>query len=227
MPILKSQPSAHDFSALTKSVQLLEEWRNECESQERQSLAVSTSELASGDAIQDYVASNRLKEEFGKDVCFDYSSLFHYQNDSTRVILQLPSTLSGDSVGADIAPSAEPPAQPTTETVMLSWDTEKPVDVHWLTNQCTNFLIAKADSGGQVGMTPEELTQTLYTILRSSKSDTELQSELFDLLGMESFDFVQLLLERRPEVWLFAPITCSSFHQCRLLVLLQILEASS
>ncbi|GFS12384.1 activating signal cointegrator 1 complex subunit 3-like, partial [Elysia marginata] len=46
----------------------------------------------------------------------------------------------------------------------------------------------------------DELSTTIYDVLSSQRSDDELQTEMFDLLGFERFELIQQLLEKRGQI---------------------------
>ena len=48
-----------------------------------------------------------------------------------------------------------------------------------------------------IGLSVPEFTETILTMLSSSKKTEELQTELFDLCGFERFDMIGAVLENR------------------------------
>jgi hypothetical protein len=68
----------------------------------------------------------------------------------------------------------------------------EPLDTEWLRNQCARFA---AGSGSPMHAT--ELASSITTYLLSSKTDLELQEQLFNFLGYASVEFVELLLKNR------------------------------
>ncbi|XP_076827951.1 activating signal cointegrator 1 complex subunit 3 isoform X3 [Brachyhypopomus gauderio] len=54
--------------------------------------------------------------------------------------------------------------------------------------------------GNMVSSSAEELCASLFEMLASTKSDDELQNELFELLGPEGFEMISTLLQRRPDI---------------------------
>lgn len=48
--------------------------------------------------------------------------------------------------------------------------------------------------------TSVEILQSIITFLHSSRSNDELQAELFDLLGFDKFEFIQNLLQNRQDI---------------------------
>lgn len=47
---------------------------------------------------------------------------------------------------------------------------------------------------------PQELSQNILAILKSTRADMEISNELLDMLGYESFDFVELLMKNRVRI---------------------------
>lgn len=52
----------------------------------------------------------------------------------------------------------------------------------------------------------KEIVQTLMTLLNSSKSDDEIQNDLFDYLGYENISLIEIILQKRKEI-----TTCRAF----------------
>ncbi|KAG9493297.1 hypothetical protein GDO78_001283 [Eleutherodactylus coqui] len=50
------------------------------------------------------------------------------------------------------------------------------------------------------GPTPEDLCSTIFEMLASSKTNDELQNELFELLGPEGFTIIEVLLQQRQRI---------------------------
>ena len=67
------------------------------------------------------------------------------------------------------------------------------VDTGWLEDKVRQFYGEELP----LGMPVPEFTLTLLENLSSSRSDTELQTELFDLCGFERFDLIGAVLEHR------------------------------
>ncbi|XP_072535818.1 activating signal cointegrator 1 complex subunit 3 [Salminus brasiliensis] len=61
--------------------------------------------------------------------------------------------------------------------------------------------VEKYLSGGNMGSSSaEELCTSLFEMLTSTKSDDELQNELFEFLGPEGFEMISVLLQRRSDI---------------------------
>ena len=79
--------------------------------------------------------------------------------------------------------------------VLIVWFYFKQVesfDQDWVIAKMVSFY----DDTSMVPM----LAKGAMTLLTSSKSDDELQTELFDLLGFERFELIQTLLEKRTQI---------------------------
>ncbi|KAF9357866.1 hypothetical protein BGX34_009192 [Mortierella sp. NVP85] len=68
-------------------------------------------------------------------------------------------------------------------------------DRAWLVNQCTAHLKTFGDPSTE--LTPKRLSIDVFTILRSDKSDDDIQMNLVDLIGFENFEFITVLLTNR------------------------------
>uniref|UniRef100_A0A8B9HIB9 Activating signal cointegrator 1 complex subunit 3 n=1 Tax=Astyanax mexicanus TaxID=7994 RepID=A0A8B9HIB9_ASTMX len=61
--------------------------------------------------------------------------------------------------------------------------------------------VEKYLSGGNMGSSSvEELCTSLFEMLTSTRSDDELQNELFEFLGPEGFEMISVLLQRRSDI---------------------------
>uniref|UniRef100_A0A4W5RGW0 Activating signal cointegrator 1 complex subunit 3 n=1 Tax=Hucho hucho TaxID=62062 RepID=A0A4W5RGW0_9TELE len=56
------------------------------------------------------------------------------------------------------------------------------------------------NGGNMISSSPEELCTSLFEMLASTKSDDELQNELFELLGPEGFEMISVLLQGRSSI---------------------------
>ncbi|CAB1334133.1 unnamed protein product, partial [Coregonus sp. 'balchen'] len=56
------------------------------------------------------------------------------------------------------------------------------------------------NGGNMISSSPEELCTSLFEMLASTKSDDELQNELFELLGPEGFEMISVLLQKRSSI---------------------------
>jgi activating signal cointegrator complex subunit 3 len=63
------------------------------------------------------------------------------------------------------------------------------------------WLLAQVElyfSGDNISIA--EMASTILNLLKSSKTDDELQNDLFDLLGFDRFEFIQTLFQNRPKL---------------------------
>uniref|UniRef100_A0A1B6DYT0 U5 small nuclear ribonucleoprotein 200 kDa helicase n=2 Tax=Clastoptera arizonana TaxID=38151 RepID=A0A1B6DYT0_9HEMI len=74
----------------------------------------------------------------------------------------------------------------------------------WLVNEIKQSY----GSTHPAGMSPEEFSRTIKTLLASSKCNEELQNEMFDLMGFDRFELIQTFLEVRNEI-----IYCHSIEE--------------
>lgn len=56
------------------------------------------------------------------------------------------------------------------------------------------------NEGNMVSSSAEELSTSLFEMLASTRSDDELQNELFEFLGLEGFEMISRLLQRRSDI---------------------------
>ncbi|XP_063225665.1 activating signal cointegrator 1 complex subunit 3 [Bacillus rossius redtenbacheri] len=72
----------------------------------------------------------------------------------------------------------------------------------WLETELTKFY----STHNPVGLSVEEFLDSIITLLKSGRSNNELQNELFDLLGFNMFELIQILLEHRNDIVLSATV---------------------
>ena len=66
----------------------------------------------------------------------------------------------------------------------------------WLATQCENHIAQQKDSALNV----TDLTSAVFEILNSTKTNDEIQTDLFDLLGFDAFDLILKILEHRNDI---------------------------
>ena len=66
----------------------------------------------------------------------------------------------------------------------------------WLFNQCEKHIAQQSDSALNVS----HLTSAVFEILNSTRSNDEIQNEMFDLLGFDAFDLILKILEHRNDI---------------------------
>ena len=79
---------------------------------------------------------------------------------------------------------------------------EEPVDtgyknMEWLRQQMVDYFNSDDADGG---MSIWDLSSTVFETMNSATEDSEMQSELFDLLGFDRFELIQILLKNRKEL---------------------------
>lgn len=130
------------------------------------------------------------EEEFGSDVTLEFRPFLE---------LTAPDNFleTSQQVTRQTTPEVEIPSEiprPRTENEsQIFIDVSQKVDSGWLYDRCAEW-VAQVPS---TPLDPVELSATLESLLQSSKSDEELQNELFELLGVQSLEFIQLLLKKR------------------------------
>lgn len=72
-----------------------------------------------------------------------------------------------------------------------------PVEGNWLTEQSAAYI---ESCKGSCPFSAQELTQSIYRELQSNKKPIELQSSLFEILGDNSFEFIEVLLAKRLDI---------------------------
>lgn len=68
----------------------------------------------------------------------------------------------------------------------------------WLLSQCEKHIFSQQDNNS--GLNAADLSNAVFEVLNSTKTNDEIQNELFDLLGFEAFDLIQQVLEHRSEI---------------------------
>ncbi|PIK56650.1 putative activating signal cointegrator 1 complex subunit 3-like [Apostichopus japonicus] len=71
-------------------------------------------------------------------------------------------------------------------------------NLSWLRKEVENAVGLSGSKS--LGLSVEALCITLITELKSSKSNDELQNELFDLLGFECFELIEMVLKHRSDI---------------------------
>lgn len=67
----------------------------------------------------------------------------------------------------------------------------------WLLKQCEQHI---KEQGNASGLNAGDLRNAVFDVINSTKSNDEIQNELFDLLGFEAFDLIQLVLQHRTDI---------------------------
>ncbi|XP_052242448.1 activating signal cointegrator 1 complex subunit 3-like [Dreissena polymorpha] len=74
----------------------------------------------------------------------------------------------------------------------------KEFDSMWLQQEVAKYYGYSGVT--EMGLTVEDLSNTIFDFLSSPKSDSELQNDLFELLGFDRFELIQSLLENREKL---------------------------
>lgn len=67
-----------------------------------------------------------------------------------------------------------------------------PIDRYFLKRVLTEIVAPKLGS-----ISAEDLAMALFDLLRSARQTQDIQSDLFDMLGFDCFEVVEMLLEKR------------------------------
>lgn len=129
-------------------------------------------------------------DEFGKNIKFNCPVFF--QEDFS--FLETDEKSENDDAGFDMRYVASEGRKmlPPTKSKELEI-----IEPGWLLNHMKIFF---AEDETAFGMSLHDATNTLFELLCQSKSDTELQNELFELLGFDRFELIELILSRRQEI---------------------------
>ena len=68
-------------------------------------------------------------------------------------------------------------------------------NMKWLSQQ-----LRKSSDRAEIGMSIENLSSTVFVILKSTREDSELQNDLFELLEYDGFSVIPTLLENRKQL---------------------------
>jgi activating signal cointegrator complex subunit 3 len=74
------------------------------------------------------------------------------------------------------------------------------VSAGWLLSLCENHIRQVSALGGSTGFNSEELSKMIITCLASSNPESQIQGDLFNLLGEHGFSMLQELFEKRSEI---------------------------
>ena len=121
---------------------------------------------------------------------FDYDLLF--TEDISHLIQESPNPPAYSSIESIIRETAPPPSSIHSSKQAISQE--------WLVKQCEAHLLLQISNGADTGMSRGDLANDILTILKSKKSDDDIQNDLVDLLGYENMDFVGALAIERKRV---------------------------
>lgn len=58
----------------------------------------------------------------------------------------------------------------------------------------------KSQCADTMGISSADILQSIITFLNSSRTNDDMQNDLFELLGFDKFEFIQELLEHRQDI---------------------------
>ncbi|KAL6068513.1 activating signal cointegrator 1 complex subunit [Balamuthia mandrillaris] len=185
------------YSRVLESVNQLHAWKGEVE--------VAASETNGGIEEEPSGAEDGdMETEFGADFKFNLDSDFLLEVDvldEERIARRkqkkskaAPAATRAPTIAA--APSAKsPPFGGASHTGWEGVELER-IDVNWLYNQCERHAQIATTA-----LSVKELAASVLRILSDrALADLQLQSQLFELLGETSFEFIALLLQKRSEI---------------------------
>lgn len=124
------------------------------------------------------VVERATERVFGHDIPFEYSPIGFLEDDSSEL-----DSVSGLTL---IDPSSSTSAAVQAANAL-------PVDAHWLEERCMEYVLRVKSCP----FSPQELSQQLLEFLGSARDTLLLQNELVNLLGVEAFDFISMLIQKR------------------------------
>ncbi|PSN49726.1 Activating signal cointegrator 1 complex subunit 3 [Blattella germanica] len=151
------------------------------------------------------------KSHFGEDIKFNFQEV-HTPCPNAKFLVDL-SALTGSEILKDFSMNYDNVAalMTTKEDTKKNQSNSRKngYGKSWLDQEVQKFY----QSSNQSGLSPEEITETIVSMLKSGRSNDELQNELFDLLGFDRFELIQSLLEHRSDI-----IYCASVDEEKKLI---------
>ena len=133
------------------------------------------------------LTKNQTVNEFGEGIKFSHSN--GHSLDGLNELAWLDSDSASDGSDIDL------------DTYFVSQTTEVEDktrrDLNWLRLEVENYSNSE-DTGFSMSLT--DLCRTVFEMLKSTQSDSELQNDMFDLLGFDRFELIQRLLENRKKL---------------------------
>ncbi|XP_021913277.1 activating signal cointegrator 1 complex subunit 3 isoform X2 [Zootermopsis nevadensis] len=168
-------------------------------------VSLITSQLS--DECIEYVKSgdksqNGPKKQFGKNIKFIFQrSQPSYPNTSFLVDL---SASIGSEVLRDFSMKYDDVAAliSTKEDIKKNHIKKNGFGKSWLEKEVRKYYQAN----NPAGLSPDEFADTIVNMLKSGRSNDELQNELFDLLGFDRFELIQSILQHRNDIILGASV---------------------
>ncbi|XP_006824124.2 activating signal cointegrator 1 complex subunit 3-like [Saccoglossus kowalevskii] len=125
--------------------------------------------------------------EFGKNIKFSF--------DSFNVEVDEEESDDSDTEHYNFTMSyTAPVAEPVVNSNHVNKRKPNEISGNWLRLEVEKYY------GGDDGMTAQIWCETIFDELCSSKTNDELQNDLFELLGFDRFEFIQTLLSNRHKV---------------------------
>ena len=193
-----------NFENLSKMIETLVEWRDQFVQSDQQN---SETKQMSESEIEETIMANP-RTEFGADVVFTFSTElletdFSAQIDKEIALLQTQQQKQEKPQHKqdNFNTKQSAPISRQQDNVESSFWREAvanvPFDEHWLLNHCELYC---SISGENFDFTPTELSGLIFTKLRSKKSSNEIATELFEMLGPNSMDFIHTLIQKRSKI---------------------------
>lgn len=114
-----------------------------------------------------------------------------------NIKIKLPSGIEADEVGIDLLqtfemtePESEKDNGPLSTSFSMQYDSAKEVAQPKL----------KYNRAWLLAHVSNEVVESLLSVLKSKKSNTELQNELIELLGFDKFEILETILDNRKEI---------------------------
>lgn len=160
-----------------------------------QRAVASVRSLLSEDVLKQIAASATAvpNEEFGKNIKFNFPSAADEEDVS---FLESEEEEEEERSGFDMRYTAMANGEKLRRVKSRLPETEG-IDSGWLLMQMGKYF---GDEDNMLGLSIQDLTSTVFDLLCQPRSDSELQNELFELLGFDRFELIETLLGRRQEI---------------------------
>ncbi|KAK3578446.1 hypothetical protein CHS0354_037424 [Potamilus streckersoni] len=135
--------------------------------------------------------------EFGKGIKFTFPTSTEVEEEESSSESEDEDRKEFDIMYNDIM-EEKPSRKKKRESSDKSEASFQMLDAAWLQQEVSKYF---GDQGStSLGLSVEDLTSTIFDFLSSCKSDTELQNDLFELLGFDRFELIQSLLHNRQKL---------------------------
>eukprot|EP01127_Copromyxa_protea_P008859 TRINITY_DN2045_c0_g2_i1.p1 TRINITY_DN2045_c0_g2~~TRINITY_DN2045_c0_g2_i1.p1 ORF type:complete len:2126 (-),score=516.29 TRINITY_DN2045_c0_g2_i1:21-6239(-) len=129
--------------------------------------------------LTDKQISESPKCVFGDDLKFEYSQIGFLED-----------SMLEPEAPANAFPVADP-LSPAAQAIQVA--SSIPVDHEWLEDRCHEYVLRVRSCP----FSPEDLSRQLLEFLGSSRDTISLQNDLMNLLGLDAFDFISMIIQRR------------------------------